>query len=160
MRQRPGRSAAEAATLGELPRQQAMRQWQGGSRAAPRQCWRQHPLLLGGDGFHRRTTCLAHTEMSAHKRVDASAIRQQTRACATSASNSGESVAGSAVGSAGGDVGRLHGNGRCQLLLFRQFYINLYIYIYMQKTKNCRNYICSSSWEKSAFINLFQDVLV
>ena len=60
-----------------------------------------------------------------------------------------------------GDVGRLHGNGRCQLLLFRQFYINLYIYIYMQKNEKPAGitYVRPHG-KKSAFINLFQDVLV
>ena len=66
-------------------------------------------------------------------------------------------MAGSAVGSAGGDVGRLHGNGRCQLHLFQQFYINLYLYAKNEKPAGI-TYVRPHG-KKSAFINLFQDVL-
>ena len=93
------------------------------------------------------------------QRVDASAKRQQSRACATSATKSRESLAGRAVGSAGGDVGRLHGNGRCQLLLSRKI-LYQYIYIYLSlslfnQRKSCRNYKCSSLWEKEFCLHKF-----
>ena len=106
-----------------------MRQRQSGSKAAPRHCWRQHLLLLEKDGFHRRTTCLAHTDIVAHSELmhrqsgtKAAPVQRQTgsresaaggRRSEAQTATFGElsrqqpnAAAAKAVGSGGGDVGR------------------------------------------------------
>ena len=135
-----------------------MRQRQGGSRAAPRQCWRQHPLLLDGDGFHRRTPCLAHTEIVAHSELmhrqsgSKAAPVQRQRQRAANRWRAGRSAAQAAT------LGDYTETAAVNFFYLEKFYINIYIYLSLSlfnQRKSCRNYKCSSLWEKEFCLHKF-----